>query len=358
MTKNEKNGARAYIYTRVSTVMQVDGFSLEAQKRRIEEYATYQHMKVVGMYSDEGTSGKNIEGRPQFQQMLEDIKSGKDGVKFVLVFKLSRFGRNAADTLSSLQLMQDYGVNLICVEDNIDSSADSGKLMISVMSAMAEIERENILAQTMAGRKQKALNGGWNGGFAPYGYKLDNGQLVIAEDEAETVRYIFELYTSYPLGANGVAKRLNAEGIKKKVRQNGKLDTFTGHFIKLVLDNPVYMGKIAFGRRKTEKVTGKRNVYHIVKETDMENIIISDGDHEAIVSEEVWNDAHDKRLRTGFKKEKKEQDHEYVLSGIVLCPGCGKPMYGVASRKKEKGRYTIPTVLCLYMPSERTCHRS
>ena len=53
MTKNEKNGARAYIYTRVSTVMQVDGFSLEAQKRRIEEYATYQHMKVVGMYSDE-----------------------------------------------------------------------------------------------------------------------------------------------------------------------------------------------------------------------------------------------------------------------------------------------------------------
>ena len=342
MTKNEKNGARAYIYTRVSTVMQVDGFSLEAQKRRIEEYATYQHMKVVGMYSDEGTSGKNIEGRPQFQQMLEDIKSGKDGVKFVLVFKLSRFGRNAADTLSSLQLMQDYGVNLICVEDNIDSSADSGKLMISVMSAMAEIERENILAQTMAGRKQKALNGGWNGGFAPYGYKLDNGQLVIAEDEAETVRYIFELYTSYPLGANGVAKRLNAEGIKKKVRQNGKLDTFTGHFIKLVLDNPVYMGKIAFGRRKTEKVTGKRNVYHIVKETDMENIIISDGDHEAIVSEEVWNDAHDKRLRTGFKKEKKEQEHEYVLSGIVLCPGCGKPMYGVASRKKRKDGTPYP----------------
>jgi site-specific DNA recombinase len=107
----------------------------------------------------------------------------------------------------------------------INGIPPSGKLMISVMSAMAEIERENILAQTMAGRKQKALNGGWNGGFAPYGYKLDNGQLVIEDDEAETVRYIFELYTSYPLGANGVAKRLNAEGIKKKVRQNGKLDT-------------------------------------------------------------------------------------------------------------------------------------
>ena len=67
----------------------------------------------------------------------------------VLVFKLSRFGRNAADVLNSLQRMQDFGVNLICVEDGIDSSKDSGKLMISVLSAVAEIERENILVQTM-----------------------------------------------------------------------------------------------------------------------------------------------------------------------------------------------------------------
>ena len=67
--------------------------------------------------------------------------------------------------------MQDFGVNLICVEDGIDSSKDSGKLMISVLSAVAEIERENILVQTMEGRKQKAREGKWNGGFAPYGYE-------------------------------------------------------------------------------------------------------------------------------------------------------------------------------------------
>ena len=71
---------------------------------------------------------------------------------FVLVFKLSRFGRNAADVLNSLQTMRDYGVNLICVEDGIDSSKDAGKLMISVLSAVAEIERENICTQTMAGK--------------------------------------------------------------------------------------------------------------------------------------------------------------------------------------------------------------
>ena len=96
--------------------------------------------------------------------MLKDIESGKDKVDFVLVFKLSRFGSNVADVLSSLQRMQDFGVNLICVENSIDSSKDSGKLMISVLSAVAEIERENILVQTMEGRRQKVREGKWNGG--------------------------------------------------------------------------------------------------------------------------------------------------------------------------------------------------
>ena len=95
----------------------------------------------------------------------------------MLLFKLSRFGRNAADVLSTLQVMQDFGVNLICVEDGIDSSKDAGKLMISVLSAVAEIERENIRVQTMEGRIQKAREGKWNGGFPPYGYKLEKGYL-------------------------------------------------------------------------------------------------------------------------------------------------------------------------------------
>ena len=71
--------------------------------------------------------------------IMGDHMMNKDGVSYVLVFKLSRFGRNAADVLNSLQLMQDFGVNLICMEDGIDSSKDAGKLMISVLSAVAEM---------------------------------------------------------------------------------------------------------------------------------------------------------------------------------------------------------------------------
>ncbi len=91
-----------YLYTRVSTGMQVDGYSLDAQKEKLRKYAEFQDMLVVGEYSDEGKSGKNINGRPEFQQMMDDIKDVKDDVSFVLVFKLSCFGRNAAYVLSSL----------------------------------------------------------------------------------------------------------------------------------------------------------------------------------------------------------------------------------------------------------------
>ena len=124
----EKARTKCYIYTRVSTAMQVDGYSLDAQREKLRKYADYEDMVIAGEYSDEGFSGKNIQGRHEFQQMLRDVQDCKDGVSYVLVFKLSRFGRNAADVLNSLQLMQDFGVNLICVEDGIDSSKDSGKI--------------------------------------------------------------------------------------------------------------------------------------------------------------------------------------------------------------------------------------
>lgn len=325
---------RCYIYTRVSTAIQVDGYSLDAQKEKLKRYAEFQEMKIVGEYSDQGRSGKSIEGREQFQQMLKDIESSKDKIDYVLVFKLSRFGRNAADVLSSLQRMQDYGVNLICVEDGIDSSKDAGKLMISVLSAVAEIERENILVQTMEGRKQKAREGRWNGGFAPYGYELKNGELLIAEDEAEIIRLIYDKYIHTNLGIAGIAAYLNTHGYVKKKRQNNTLDAFATSFIKGVLDNPIYAGKLAFGRRKTEKVEGTRNQYHIVKQ---ENYMLNEGVHEGIISEEDWELAHKKRLETGTKNEKTHSlEHEHILTGILKCPICGSGMYASVSRKKRK----------------------
>lgn len=83
----------------MSTAAQVDGYSLEAQQERLHQYVDYKGFDIVGEYCDAGKSGKSIAGHPSFLKMLDDISSEKDSIDFVLVFKLSRFGRNAADIL-------------------------------------------------------------------------------------------------------------------------------------------------------------------------------------------------------------------------------------------------------------------
>ena len=326
---------KVYIYTRVSTMMQVDGFSLDAQKARMRAFADYNDFQIVGEYEDAGKSGKSIEGRLEFNRMMEDIRASKDGVSYVLVFKLSRFGRNAADVLSTLQIMQDFGVNLICVEDGIDSSKDAGKLMISVLSAVAEIERENIRVQTMEGRIQKAREGKWNGGFAPYGYTLEKGALYINEEEAQAIRIIFDKYVNTDMGATGLARYLANQGIGKVQRQNGSNPLFDAALIRRILKNPVYCGKIAYGRRKTEKVLGTRNEYRLVEQDDY---LLVDGLHEAIVSEELWHDAQVKLLAQAKKYERvnKGKDSKvHLLTGLLKCPVCGAGMYGNKSVKHK-----------------------
>ena len=329
----KKEKIKVYLYTRVSTTMQIDGYSLDAQKTKMKVFCDYNEYEIAGEYEDAGKSGKSIEGRVSFNQMMEDIKSGKDEVSYVLVFKLSRFGRNVADVLATLQVMQDFGVNLICVEDGIDSSKDAGKIMISVLSAVAEIERENIRVQTMEGRMRKAREGKWNGGFAPYGYSLIDGKLEVNEEEAVAIRMIFDQYVNTDLGANGIAKYLENHGIHKIARQNGKNPLFDAALIRRIIQNPVYSGKISYGRRRTEKVHGTRNEYRQVKKDDY---LLVDGLHEALVSEEVWEQAQVKVAAQAKKYEKVNRDKIHLLSGILKCPVCGAGMYGNKSIKKRK----------------------
>ena len=99
-----------------------------------------------------------------------------------------------------------------------------------------------------------------------------------------------------------------------------------------IRDSPVYCGKLAYGRRKNEKIPGKRDS-HIVKQSDY---MLYDGIHDAIISEDDWKEASDKRRESGFKREKTHSlDHEHILSGILRCPVCGAGMYGNVNRKKK-----------------------
>ena len=303
---------KCYIYTRVSTAAQTEGYSLEAQQERLREYADYKNLEIAGEYCDAGKSGKSIVGRPAFLQMLDDISSEKDNISFVLVFKLSRFGRNAADILKSLQLLEDYEVDLICVEDAIDSSTPGGKLTLTILSAVAEIERENINVQFMAGKMQKILNGGWPGGPAPYGYRSVNKELVVEPEEAEIVKLIFDRYIQDDGTLNGVAIWLNNNGYSRISK--GEVKPFTYDFIVNVLDNPTYHGKINYFRRTNIKGIRK----------NPKDAVEVDGIHEAIIDEDLWQQAREKREASSGRQEKvDEPDRVSLLSGLIKCPACG-----------------------------------
>ena len=319
-----KEGKKCVLYSRVSTEMQVDGYSLEGQVTCMKNFADREGMTVVSNYEDAGKSGKSIDGRPAFQKMLADIQSGLQ-VDYILVYKLSRFGRNAADILNSLALVQAYDVNLVSVEEGIDSSQASGKLLISVLSAVSEIERENILEQTMNGRREKARQGLWNGGPAPYGYNLKGNTLEINEEEAEVIRLIFDKFANTDMGYGGVAKYLNLQGIYKNPHKGSDITVWSGRCIQSILDNPVYVGKIAYGRRTKEKVKGSKNDYKLVHSDDY---LLYDGQHEAIIDNETWEKVRTKRQSTGVKAPSKVgRERVHLLSGLLRCPKCGCPMY-------------------------------
>lgn len=324
-----RKNKKCVIYIRVSSERQVQGYSLEGQKRYLKEWAEFEGMTVLNIYVEPGKSGKSISGREVFQRMLDDIATKSVDADFVVVFKLSRFGRNAKDILNSLTFIQRYGVNLICKEDGLDSSTSMGKMMITILGAVAEMERENILTQTYLGRTEKAKQGGWNGGFAPYGYELVDGRLERKEEEAAIVELIFDKFVNGSMGYSTIAGYLNKQGIPKMPSRNSHGRTFmdwNSEQIKRMLDNPVYTGRVAFGRTRLQKVEGTENEYRRVKTDDF--ILSDEIAHEPIISEELFEQARVKRnstSSTGYPSVGRSSKH--LLSGILKCPMCGSAMY-------------------------------
>lgn len=331
----------AYIYTRVSTAMQIDGFSLDAQEAEIREFAKSRHINIVEKYTDEGKSGKNAEHRPAFNQMMEDIRSKKDNIRYVLVFKLSRFARNTSDTAKYLQELSSYGVGLLGVKDGIDTSTVTGKMIANIMGAVAEVELENIHEQSLAGRIQKAKSGEFNGAQPPFGYATEDKKLVVDEEEAEVVRRIFREYVDEGASINDITRRLNEGGVRRKLRGNTKLETFTLKSVRDILSNPVHIGRTVYGRRHTVKVEGTNNETKVVRQTDKSKIIEVEGIHEPLVSEETFKAAQD-RLHENVRHRATRSDSNtvYPLTGLVICPECGKHLFGYSApaRKKKNGK--------------------
>lgn len=320
---------KCYIYTRVSSAKQVEGYSLEAQVQRLEDYAAYRGLEIVGKYCDAGFSGKSIAGRPDFMRMFNDILSEKDDISFVLVFKLSRFGRNAADVLKSMQVLTDNGIDLVSVDDSIDSSTAGGKFTLTILSAVAEIERENITAQFAAGRRQGVKNGNWKGGPIPYGYKKNGKKNVPDENEAPIVKMVFDLYVNSDYSILQITKYLNENGYTKQTRKGNVAFTHTS--VSNILKSEYYCGRVIYGKDNKE--------YQKTKDENL--LIITKGVHEPLISEELFDAAAAKR--EDVLKKKREQDASYgwndeisVLGGLIKCPVCGSGLTSRVRRLKNQ----------------------
>ena len=315
---------KCYIYTRVSTISQIDGFSLDAQNQRLEDYANYRDLEIVGRYCDAGRSGASVSGRPDFMRMFDDIKACKDDISYVLVFKLSRFGRNTADVLKAVSYLEDNDIHLVSVEDAIDSSTSSGKFILTILSAVAEIEKDNIAIQFAEARRQSIREGNWYGGAIAYGYKKQGDTYVLNEEEASIVRKIFKLYVEDDYTIYGITKYLNQHGYTRESKNGNHV--FTYEFVSGILRQSFYSGSIIYGLRGKDYLKTKSD----------DSLIIADSIYQPIITKEMFEKAQMKRERVKADLPKGNGEDEIsIFSGLVKCPICGKGLISNVYRRKN-----------------------
>lgn len=287
-------GRKAAIYVRVSTDAQVEGYSIDAQKEQLISYCKAKGIKNYECYVDGGWSGSSIE-RPEIQKLISDIKAKK--ISHVIIYKLDRLSRSQRDTLYLIEdIFIPYDVSFISLTENLDTSTPIGKCMIGILSAFAQLERENIRMRTRMGMKERVKSGLWPGGATiPFGYDYDKTQgILVPNDDAEKVRQMYDLYLQGYSGQK-IADMLNCK----------------------------------YDRIVTQILRRKSN-YGIIEYNGEEY----QGLHEPIISKEIYNKAMDEMLR---RSTTRTTTAEHLLAGLIICGKCGAKMrYQKWSRNNDK----------------------
>ncbi len=317
---------RVAIYARVSTEEQAEhGYSIDAQLDTLRKYCDVYKWEIVGEYVDRGVSGKSIEGRYELQRLLRDAQDRK--FDEVLVWKFNRMARKNIDLLHIVDLLEKNNVAFRSLSENFDTTTSMGKFALQMMGAVGELERNTIVDNVKMGHKQRARTGKHNG-KVPIGYrsvKVDERgketRIVVIEEEAALVRNIFEQYAAGH-GLKAIANDLNRRGHKTRT---GK--AFSTCAIRDILDNPMFAGKIRYNRYENW-AERRRNG----KSTEL---ILSEGHHPAIISEELWEKVQLLRQKKSVMP-KKRFEGEYLLTGLIRCPECGAAM--TASRTVNRAK--------------------
>ena len=285
--KNKTNAVsaakqRAAIYIRVSTDAQrEEGYSIDAQKEMLTAYCVSRQISDYDYYIDGGFTGSNME-RPELQRLIHDAKNHR--INCVVVYKLDRLSRSQKDTLYLIEdVFNPHGVDFVSLKETMDTSTPMGRLMIGILSAFAQLERENIRERTQMGMRERVKSGLWpGGGRIPFGYDYDaNKGILVPNQDAETVRKVYELYLQgFSLMKISQLVGLNYEKLAYQI-----------------LNRKSNAGFITYG--------GEEYV----------------GQHEPIIS----LDTYDKAM--GMQRDRAQKGHytasNYLLTGLMVCGRCG-----------------------------------
>ncbi len=246
---------RAALYARVSTEDQArEGFSLDAQVKRMEAYCRVRGWEVAGIYRDEGHSGRTTD-RPEYARMMEESGSWD----ILLVLKMDRIHRNSVNFALMMDDLRSNGKEFNSMQDKFDTTTAMGRFVMDIMQRIAQLESEQIGERVKLGMTYKAKSGkGHLGSAHPYGYSFEGGEMLVIPEEADAVRMMFDMRIRGST-LKDIADFLSRSGIPTK--KGGKWSPQT---VSNILRNPIYAGYSDW------------------------NGIIKRGDHEAIIGEEKY----------------------------------------------------------------------
>lgn len=308
---------RVGIWIRVSTEFQVKEESPEHHEQRARYYVKAKDWEVAEVYRLDAISGKTVMEHPETQRMLRDIRSGH--ISGLVFSKLARLARNTRELLEFAEIFRKEKADLVSLAEQIDTSTPAGRLFFTMISAMAEWEREEISSRVAASVPIRAEMGKPLGGQASFGYKWENKQLVIDEKEAPIRKLIYDIYLECQRRKT-TAEKLNALG--HRTRNGSKFSDTT--IERLLRDTTAKGVRLA----NYTKSTGDGKQWVMKPKEDWIQIPCP-----VIVDEQLWQECNSILDEQKSKRTKVGRKSEYLLAGMVRC-SCGKPMYVFSTAKK------------------------
>lgn len=223
------------MYTRVSTEDQArEGFSLAAQRKRLQAFCSAQGWNAVDEYVDDGYTGRDVR-RPAYERMMSE----RDRWDAILVLRMDRIHRNSRNFMAMMDDLRRWGKDFVSATESLDTSTATGRFVMDMLQRIAQLESEQTGERVYMGMKQAAEEGKFLGMSDPFGYRHDpaTGSLVMVPEEAEVVREVFRLYFEERRTMQAIADALNARGVPTK--RGGR---WSKRQVFRILHNPLYEG--------------------------------------------------------------------------------------------------------------------